>query len=263
MISSFSFPKKGKKITKNRICKTWFVGQAFEIRESGKKRDNSNRARGSKFIFNTDNTFKLIDKSRSYKKVEEGNYILFGKDSMVLEMGSQVLRFKLTLVKKDSLTLTTSRRSGHKMIIGMSLDSITPFKEEYTYEPAESEVVEIEQEEITVEDYDAVKVPEPEEIPVSPQEIRSKKSFSTYELTGQWQAIDSSNLSITLNYNHYSILKLENKTLNGSWSVSYRTIRLSNEKGDIYYKIKNKTENKMEIMDLSTSKTIQLKKKTL
>lgn len=262
IISGFSIPKKGKKITKKRICKTWFVGEAYEIKRSGRKKDQSNQAKGSIFIFQENDTFQLIDNSRRNLKTTVGKYFLKENDSIILDIGFQTLRFKATLIKKDSLTLF-ARDEGRSMFIGLSLDSISPVKKEDLKPPKYYESEEKEVEVVgTEEDYDDVPVPDIEiEKEDTPQ--NRVRFYSQYELIGNWQAQDSSqNFKLILSYNHFSEIYTQQDTLRGSWTVKKNMIIITNKKGKTHYKITDKQGSKMEVIDVQTSNKISLIKKS-
>ena len=268
-------PLRERKVTKKTICKTWFVGQAWETRQNGDKKDRSHKARGSQFIFNENNTFQLIDKSNYREDIDKGTFYISNNDSISITFERQNMVFHAVFISKDSLTLQT-KTYGRTLFIGLSLDSIFPnkkkeFLEERVYE----------NEPVVVEE--SYEIPEPvpmvvddeigeaiEEVVEETYEIPRKepeyitreraKIKAEMEVIGQWRTEDTKKPFFTLSYNNYSITNKENMELYGSWTLSNELIRITNKKGTFSYKILNKNRTRIELSDLQTNKVIVLVK---
>ena len=269
-----------RKITKKTICKTWFVGEAWEIRGNNDKRDRSKKAKGSQFIFNEDHTFQLIDLSNNRKQTDQGTYLIENGDSISLTFERQVMKFHAVLLTKDSLTLTANLY-GRKMFIGLSKDSIFPeqkndFSEETeygnekvvmeeSYEIQEPEPVVIDDEiaEALEEIVEETIVEETYEIPrKEPEHITREraKNLAEMRLIGQWRTEASKKSFFSLGYNHYSITNNGELELFGSWTLSNGLIRITNSNGTFSYKILNQTNTRIKLSDLQTNKVIVLVK---
>lgn len=268
-------PLRKRKVTKKTICKTWFVGQAWEIRQHGDKKDRSNKARGSQFIFNQNNTFQLIDKSNYREDIDKGTFYISNNDSISITFERKTMIFHAVFISKDSLTLQTNTY-GRTLFIGLSLDSIFPNKKkeflkervyenepvamEETYEISEPETVVIDDEiaeaieEVVEETYE---IPRKEPEPITRERAKIKAEM---ELIGQWRTEDTKKPFFTLSYNNYSITNKEDLELYGSWILLNELIRITNKKGTFSYKVLSQTSTSLKLSNLQSNKVVVLVK---
>lgn len=270
-LSGFSATSPSKKVTKKNLCDTWFVGQAWEIRQNGDKKDQSKKAKGSSFVFTQNNTFLLKDRAKSVRDTQEGRFSIFSKDSILLVFGSQKMMFQVSFPSKDSMTLS-GNTYGRNLFIGLSRDSIAP------YQRTEKESRRMYEEEIVSEYYDNPKIDQEieiveetiEEVVEETYEIPRKepeyitrereKNIAEMKLIGQWKIEDSKKPFFTLSYNHFSISNQGEFELYGSWTLLNNLIKITNNKGTYSYKILYQTRTRIEISDLQKTKVFVLVK---
>lgn len=268
-ISGFSANPIKRKVTMKNICHSWFVGQAWEVKPGGYKKDQSKKAKGSSFIFEQNNTFYLKDRAKRNPQTNEGTFTLFSKDSVLLVLGSQKMKFKVSFLSRDSMTLS-GNSYGRNLFIGLSRDSIPPFV------PTKGDEVRIYREDQLGYEYEEVpameeRIAEAEteiieetiEVPrIEPPEIVKKRNENklTMSLIGQWKIEDTEEVFFTLSYNQYSVLHVNESKLSGSWTVTGNLIKITNSSGTHSFKISEKRTGSITVRDLGSNRTIILKK---
>ena len=147
---------------KNKLCKTWYVAKAFDLREDRPRKDRTKQAGGSTFTFNNDNSFILTDNSRGSQKPMEGTWKETKKNSFTINMEDIALNFEIKKLTRDSLYIIGSevRRGNRKMHIVFSSSYVKPYDRPTTeiqeireYEEMElSEDIEVEKPEMEIEE---------------------------------------------------------------------------------------------------------------
>ena len=115
-------------IRKNKLCKTWYVAQAYSVNKYNNRKDKTDKAQGSIFVFNKDYSFSLTDMSRKNIKSVLGTWEETGKDSISITMEKITLQFGIIKLTRDSLAIMANdeRSSGRKLNIVFSSSFIKP-----------------------------------------------------------------------------------------------------------------------------------------
>lgn len=236
-----------KSITQKRLCKTWYVAQAYKYRANGKKSDNSDKARGSQFIFNKDHTFVLVDLSpRTRQKKKSGDWKIISKDSISIKIDQLKLRFKVVYLSKDSLYIIANEggHSSDAIHITFSSDTIKPIKrenskQEILYEDIED--IEIERPEPVQEEEEATMEIEEEVIEVPNVESHLKKQLCKTWI-GYKAYINEKNITDDFSGSSFSFKKDQSfillergqkkETSKGAWEITKNMSLSITNKGD-------------------------------
>ena len=120
-----SFPQSNFNKEKT-ICKTWYVDQAFETKNSGRKEDQTKQARGTEFIFKEDYSFDFNMKSEDRKKL--GTWKLITQDSLSLDLQNHKIIFFIQYFSSDSMYLIGKDDPNSSMHIKFLSTYIAPIQ---------------------------------------------------------------------------------------------------------------------------------------
>ncbi len=125
----------------DKLCKTWYVNELYQIREQGIIKDKTYEAKGSIIIFGKDNSFQLIDKSYGENNVPEGVWSKVKDRNLMVILSRDTLDFDLIMLSNDSLYLLGKMRGENFQVhIKMTAKFIEPNP---IIEPVMPEVVKI------------------------------------------------------------------------------------------------------------------------
>lgn len=245
-----------KSITQKRLCKTWYVVQAYKYKANGKKSDNSDKARGSQFIFNKDNTFVLVDLSpRSRKKKKSGDWKIISRDSVSIKIDQLKLRFKVVYLSKDSLYIIANEggHSSDAIHITFSSDTIKPIKRENSKQEILYEDLEIERPEPIQEDEEASMEIEEEVVEVPNVENHLKKQLCKTWI-GYKAYINEKNITDDFSGSSFSFKKDQSfillergqkkETSKGAWKITKdMSLSITNEGDTVIFDVTFISEN--------------------
>lgn len=190
-------------IRKNKLCKTWYVAQAYSVNKNNNRKDKTDKAQGSIFVFNKDYSFSLTDMSRKNIKTVLGTWEETGKDSISITMEKITLQFGIIKLTRDSLAIMANdeRSSGRKLNIVFSSSFIKPidrkeliYKDLNRYEEIETETaVSVEEMEVMAEE--EIEADISEEI-IEPEINAKKKSEELASVIAKKWVIDKVELVV-------------------------------------------------------------------
>ncbi|MDB4088962.1 hypothetical protein N9544_04985 [Flavobacteriales bacterium] len=108
------------------LCKTWYVDQAFEIKNSGRKEDQTEQARGTEFIFKEDYSFDFNMKSEDRNKLGAWKFIT--QDSLSLDLQNHKIIFFIQYFSSDSMYLIGKDDPNSSMHIKFSSTYVAPIQ---------------------------------------------------------------------------------------------------------------------------------------
>lgn len=190
-------------IRKNKLCKTWYVAQAYSVNKYNNRKDKTDKAQGSIFVFNKDYSFSLTDMSRKNIKTVLGTWEETGKDSISITMEKITLQFGIIKLTRDSLAIMANdeRSSGRKLNIVFSSSFIKPidrkeliYKDLNRHEEIETETaVSVEEMEVMAEE--EIEADISEEI-IEPEINAKKKSEELASVIAKKWVIDKVELVV-------------------------------------------------------------------
>ena len=252
---------------KNKLCKTWYVSEAFKIREDRPRRDRTKQALGSTFTFNKDNTFILSDKSVGSRKPINGTWKETGDNSIMIIMDNFEQSFDIKKLTRDSLYLVgISKRSGiNDMHIKFSSSLIAPAEDknrEYD-EISLDDMEEPEIEEAVEEIVEAME--EPVEVTVEENIINynKEKLTKTWILTSCYlngrnvteEKIGTSFIfDIDNTFNLVEFHKKNNTPEKGVWIFENNKLKITRNNITKEYTIVKVTDNYLKIREFNNSR---------
>lgn len=222
-------------IRKTKLCKTWYVTKAYEIRSEESKRDQTHKAQGSIFTFNKDNSFSIEDKSRLNNQLTNGTWKETGEESISITFDDMELNFDIFKLTNDSLHLIGSPKGSDKVMhIVFSTNFIKPLdKKEINRRDIENyhEIEEVEEEVVEIEDQiHEVEETEPTESRIVIPRLPQKKVVETDPTIKNNTEISTTTKS---NNNSNSTQITTNKEIAKTWQLKSISV-ITNGKEVVY-----------------------------